>query len=194
MRDSFHPRLLCRRTAVVALLAAALAGCANRPPRQAAFAGEDFESTETHTREYPVSPAQACEAARRALLSQGYMVSTATAELVVGRKNFQPAAENHVELEFRLTCAREGPGDEKSIAFASALQDRYGIKKVNNNASLGVGALGSLSLPVLASDDAMVKLASQTVTDAKFYDGFFALLERFLSIEDAAAKAKAKVK
>jgi hypothetical protein len=66
------------------------------------------------------------------------------------------------------------------VAFATALQDRYGIKKVNNSASLGVGAIGSLSLPFAGSDDAMVKVASETLTDELFYDRFFALLDRFL--------------
>ena len=41
------------------------------------------------------------------LLSQGYLVNTATAELVVARKSFQPEAEIHVEFEVRVVCARE---------------------------------------------------------------------------------------
>lgn len=59
----------------------------------------------------------------------------------------------------------EGPGDSQTSALASALQDRYVIKKINNSASLGVGALGSVSLPVTASDDTLVKVGSETVTD-----------------------------
>ncbi len=76
---------------------------------------------------------------------------------------------------------REASGRKRStIAFASALQDRYGVKKVNNSASVGVGAIGSLSLPFSSSDDAMVKVASQTLTDDRFYDRFFSLIDRFL--------------
>jgi len=90
-----------------------------------------------------------------------------------------------VEVEFRVVCAREstrggGKASKNTVAFATALQDRYGIKKVNNSASLGVGAIGSLSLPFSSSDDAMVKVASETLTDERFYDRFFALLDRFL--------------
>ena len=57
---------------------------------------------------------------------------------------------------------------------------------MNNSASVGVGAIGSLSLPFSSSDDAMVKVASETLTDDRFYDRFFALIERFLpeSIEE----------
>ena len=110
------------------------------------------------------------------------MINAANTDLVTGRKSFQPAAEVHVEVEFRVVCAREGgtSGKRSTVAFATALQDRYGIKKVNNSASLGVGAIGSLSLPFAGSDDAMVKVASETLTDELFFDRFFALLDRFL--------------
>jgi len=167
---------------VLGLLSAlVLAGCGSAS-RRVSYEPEEFDSTTTHTRNYAATEAQTCEAARRALLSQGYMVTAANADLVTGRKSFQPAAEVHVEVEFRVVCAREGgkSGKQSTVAFATALQDRYGIKKVNNSASLGVGAIGSLSLPFSGSDDAMVKVASETLTDERFYDRFFALLDRFL--------------
>jgi hypothetical protein len=67
--------------------------------------------------------------------------------------------------------------------FANALQDRYALKKINNSASLGVGVLGSVSMPIGSSDDSMVKVASETVSAAKFYERFFALVELFLPPE-----------
>ncbi|MET3497147.1 DUF2242 domain-containing protein [Variovorax boronicumulans] len=167
---------------VLGLLSAlVLAGCGSST-RRVAYEPEDFDSTTTHTRNYAASEARTCEAARRALLSQGYMITAANADLVTGRKSFQPAVEVHVEVEFRVVCAREGgkSGAQSTVAFATALQDRYGIKKVNNSASVGVGAIGSLSLPFGGSDDAMVKVASETLTDERFYDRFFTLLDRFL--------------
>lgn len=182
-RTSFS--VLRFRTPVLVLglvSALVLAGCGSSA-RRVTYEPEDFDSTTTHTRNYAASEAQTCEAARRALLSQGYMVTAANADLVTGRKSFQPAAEVHVEVEFRVVCAREGggrKGRQSTVAFATALQDRYGIKKVNNSASLGVGAIGSLSLPFAGSDDAMVKVASETLTDERFYDRFFTLLDRFL--------------
>jgi hypothetical protein len=63
------------------------------------------------------------------------------------------------------------------------LQDRYALKKTNNSASLGVGVLGSVSMPIGSSDDSMVKVASETVSSAKFYERFFALVELFLPPE-----------
>ena len=173
---------------------ALLTACAGNP-KQATFQREEFEPGTTYSRSFSAAEAQTCEAARRALLSQGYMVTAGTADLVTGRKSFQPAAEVHVEVEFRVVCARDGQrgdGARSTIAFASALQDRYGVKKTNNSASVGVGAIGSLSLPFSSSDDALVKVASETLTDERFYDRFFALIDRFLpeATEETPAEAR----
>ncbi|MGJ7486120.1 DUF2242 domain-containing protein [Variovorax sp. LT2P21] len=165
-----------------ALVLLVLAGCAGTSKR-VVYDPEEFDSTTTHARGYAATEAQTCEAARRALLSQGYLITAANPDLVTGRKNFQPASEVHVEVEFRVVCARDqsaAKGQRKSIAFVTALQDRYGIKKTNNAASVGVGVIGSLSLPFSSSDDAMVKVASETLTDERFYDRFYALLDRYL--------------
>ncbi|MEQ1685415.1 MAG: DUF2242 domain-containing protein [Burkholderiaceae bacterium] len=144
---------------------------------------EAFGSTTTHARNYASPPARTCEAARRALLSQGFVITAASAAQVDGRKNFQPEHDLHVVLEFHVVCAADGKGGKKSIAFVNALQDRYALKKSNNSASLGVGAIGSLSLPFSSSDDSLVRVASETVTAASFYDRYFVLLQRFLAVD-----------
>ena len=176
----FAPRL------VAVLAMAVLAGCVTPTAKRVDYEPEEFDSTTTHTRVYAATEAQTCEAARRALLSQGYLVTAATADLVTGRKRFQPEAEVHVEFEFRVVCAHEGSSDRSTIAFASALQDRYSLKKSNSSASVGVGVLGSLSLPFAASDEALVKVASETITDPKFYDRFFALIDRYRVFSERA--------
>jgi len=163
-----------------------LAGCT--APRPVPFQREEFQSSSTYSRTFPSGEAGTCEAARRALLSQGYAVGVATAELVNARKSFQPEAESHVEIEIRVVCTsdRKGPeatGNGSSLAFVSALQDRYALKKSNNSASVGVGAFGSLSLPFTSSDDAMVKVASETITAPTFYDRFFKLMANYLATD-----------
>ena len=172
-------------------LALVLAGCKSAPQR-VSYDPEAFGSTDTHTRVFEASEAQTCEAARRALLSQGYLVTAANTELVTGKKSFQPAPEVHVELDFRVVCATETGARRKATAtpartlvFVSALQDRYSLKKVNNSASLGVGVIGSVSLPYSSSDDSLVKVASQTVTDENFYDRFFAIVQRYIVVDVA---------
>lgn len=146
------------------------------------FSPADFDNTSMYTRHVAASQTKTCEAARRALLSQGYLVNTATDELVSGRKYFQPSNEIHYQVEMRVVCAPEGKHDEKTAAYASALQDRYVIKKINNSASLGVGAIGSLSLPVSATDDTLVKVGSETVSDPRFYQLFFQLFDRYVPV------------
>lgn len=186
-----YPRrsLLSYSSVSLMVLAGALAaGCARMPEampgleRNLAFTPNDFDNAATHTRHIAASQERTCEAARRTLLSQGYLVHTATSELVAGRKYYQPHTDVHYEVEMRVVCAPEGPGDSQTSAFASALQDRYVIKKINNSASLGVGALGSVSLPVTASDDTLVKVGSETVTDPQFYERFFQIFERYVSV------------
>ncbi|MDR6215883.1 DUF2242 domain-containing protein [Paracidovorax wautersii] len=179
------------------LCAVLLAGCSSVSDsmpsleRKVRFDPDDFDSVSMHTRHISAPQAQACEAARRALLSQGYLVNTATAELVTGRKYFQPTSDTHYEVEMRVVCAAEGTDQERTAAFASALQDRYVIKKINNSASLGVGVLGSVSLPVSATDDTLVKVGSETVTDARFYDRFFQLFDRYVRPPSAQPMARA---
>jgi len=142
---------------------------------------ESFESASTFTRTYAATDVQTCEAARRTLLSQGYVIGLAAPEQVRARKSFQPVPETHVEVEFNVVCAKDGYAGKRTIAFVNAVQERYALKKSNSSASLGVGALGSVSLPFTGSDESLVKVASATIENASFYDRFFVLVERYLA-------------
>ena len=107
-------------------------------------------------------------------------MTDATADKVIARKYFQPRAEHHVQLEFRVVCARESGDADATVAFASGLKEQYVVRKVKESASLGVGGIGSLSLPVEGSLDSMVKVSSETVDDATLYQRFFELLGQYL--------------
>ena len=161
-----------------------LAACASTPksfPSQ-----EDFSSTVTYSRLFDATAAQTCEAARRALLSQGYIISSAREDMVEGRKSFQPEPESHLQMEIRVVCAPDTPDGKVSLGFVTALQDVYALKKSNNSASLGVGALGSVSLPFSSSSDAMVRVGSKTISSDIFYERFFDLVKRYLVVDDAS--------
>jgi hypothetical protein len=167
------------KTALAAVvLGVLLAACTS--PKLTPFQREEFVPGDTYSRSFPVTGPQACEAARRALLSQGYALVSATGELVDARKSFQQEADTHIEIEFRVVCTPDTKGGDKSLVFASALQDRFALKKSNNSASVGVGAIGSLSLPFTGSDDSLVKVASETITAASFYDRYFKLVWNYL--------------
>ena len=150
------------RAVVVALVLAGLAGCSSK--KTAIYEHESFDDSGTFSRNYPVTDKTSCEAARRALLSQGYIITSSDPKLVVGNKSFQQTGETHLQISFNVVCADDGKGKNHSTIFANALQDRYALKKVNNSASLGVGVLGSVSMPIGSTDDSMVKVASETVS------------------------------
>ncbi|WP_347901104.1 DUF2242 domain-containing protein [Pseudomonas purpurea] len=170
MFKSFHLRAVG-----LALVLAAAAGCSKD---QAIYEHENFDDSGTFSRKYPVTDIASCEAARRALLSQGYIITSSDPKLVSGHKSFQQTGDTHLEISFSVVCAEDS--SHHATMFANALQDRYALKKTNNSASLGVGVLGSVSMPIGSSDDSMVKVASETVSSAKFYERFFALVELFL--------------
>ncbi|MDU8433034.1 DUF2242 domain-containing protein [Pseudomonas syringae pv. actinidifoliorum] len=173
-------KLLTLRTAFWTSVLLMAAGCSS--PKQAIYDHEHFDDAGTFSRSYPATDLAYCEAGRRALLSQGYIITSNDPKMVAGRKSFQQTGDTHIEISFNLVCAADMK-DGSATMFANALQDRYALKKTNNSASLGVGVLGSVSMPIGSTDDSMVKVASETVSSAKFYERFFGLVENFLPPE-----------
>ena len=175
------------RAVVVALVLAGLAGCSSK--KTAIYEHESFDDSGTFSRNYPVTDKTSCEAARRALLSQGYIITSSDPKIISGHKSFQQTGESHLEISFNIVCADDGGSQHHATMSANALQDRYALKKVNNSASLGVGVLGSVSMPIGSTDDSMVKVASETVSSPQFYDRFFTLVEAFLPKPKEVEKA-----
>ncbi|CAN5825033.1 hypothetical protein BH11PSE12_BH11PSE12_14090 [soil metagenome] len=170
-----------------------MSGCATT--KQVVSQHEEFGSTDVFSHSFSASDAASCEAARRALLSQGYVISESKSAFLKGRRKFQRDSEIHVEIEFNVVCAADGKGSNSTTVFANAVRDRYSLKKSSNSASIGVGALGSVSLPFGATDDSLVKVASETIPTGQFYDRFFQLMERYLDdsaviVDEEAEKKK----
>lgn len=174
------PRFLWPALRLGLWLVPLLAGCASTPATQYG-PQERFSSVATYARLFDASPAQTCEAARRALLSQGYLIQAASTEQVEGRKNFQPDAESHLQIFIRVVCVPDAPQGVLSTGFVTAVQDRYTVKKVSNSASLGVGGIGSVSVPLTAGSEALVKVGSETIASEAFYDSFFELVRGYLA-------------
>ncbi|WP_175764430.1 DUF2242 domain-containing protein [Burkholderia latens] len=172
--------------------ATVLAACSS-PPKPI-YQQEQFDATSSpYAHTFHSKSDAACEAARRALLSQGYVVSSSRNDAVDGSKNFQPSNDMHVVIEFHVVCADATADGSSSIAYVNAVQDRYTLKKSNTSASVGLSVFGSLSLPIGSSDDALVKTASETIPAGVFYERFFNLVEHFLKI-DPARRDRATVK
>jgi hypothetical protein len=167
-----------------AILSAVLAGCTSPKP---AYEREDFTQNDVFSRTFPTASTTACDAGRRALLSQGYNIDRFDPARVSGHKNFQGEDGLHTQINFNIDCASDGSANQRATVFANAVQDRYSIKRTSSSASVGVSVLGQVSMPFGSSDDSLVKTASQTVSRPKFYEGFFQLLQRFLPDAEAAA-------
>jgi len=157
-----------------------LISACSAPPKKVVLPADDFLSTDVFSQSFPGTDQEACEAARRALLSQGYVIQEARDALVRGRKNFQAESDVHVQIEFHVTCAPNARGSNSSTVFANAVRDRYTLKRVKESASIGVGVLGSVSLPYSSSVESLVRVASETIPSKQFYARFFGLMERYI--------------
>lgn len=177
------------------LMLGALSGCGSLRDsgpggKVSVYQSESFLADETFSRLFDASVSDSCEAARRALLSQGYVINrNSSADAIGGTKRFQPNGDAHVEISFTVVCVPEGGSGRISTAYVSALQDRYAIKKSTDSASIGVSAIGSISVPLSSNQESMVKVASETIPAGKFYDRFFALMHKLLEEQPTTAPA-----
>lgn len=176
-----------RACSVLTVLTAglALSGCGLWPRSPSAhgpsaYQNEQFQANENFSRLFDGPSDTACEAARRALLSQGYVITGNRPSGINGQKSFQPDGDTHLEINFTIVCVPDGRDSRISTTYVTAQQDRYTVKKSSNSTSVGVSAIGSISLPLSSSQDSMVKVASETILSAAFYDRFFALVAQQL--------------
>jgi hypothetical protein len=172
-----HPTASRLLACAVCIAVTACAG--SRGPR--VYEQESFDGRAGFSREFVASPVDTCNAARRVLLSEGYVATMANPEQLQAHKRFQPDGETHVQIEFNLVCAPSARTLPTAALFVSAVQDRYTVKKSSTSASVGVGPIGSISLPISSSSDSLVKVASETIPAGAFYERFFDGVERVLA-------------
>ncbi|WP_158637000.1 DUF2242 domain-containing protein [Extensimonas vulgaris] len=153
-------------------LALACTACGTRP----VYEEEQFKKDSPYQRTYATGEQEACDAALRALLSQGYRIDEAKETTIHAHKEFQPEEELNAVLDFSVICKA---ADRGATVFVNAIETRYKLKKVSGGASVSVGG-GGISLPWSKSADSLVKVSSTTVTEKKFYKQFFDLVASFL--------------
>lgn len=180
------------RSSLVLLGLIALTACGGRSATTPSYQQELFNTgASPFARNYDATVNETCEAARRALLSQGFLTTMGQPDTVDATKNFQPSAETHVVVSFHVVCTPGENATNQSIAYVNAVQDGYALKKSDTSASVGLSVLGSLSLPIRSNSDAMVKISSETVPAGKFYDRFFNLMSHFLNTVPRSAPVAA---
>jgi Uncharacterized protein conserved in bacteria (DUF2242) len=176
-RQSFRP--LSGLFLVLSVLA--LAACGGKAAPTPNYQAEMFSTgVSPFSRNYDATSQETCEASRRALLSQGYMTTTAQPDTIDATKNFQPSPDVHVVVSFHVVCTPGDNASNTSIAYVNAVQDGYTLKKTDTSASVGLSVLGSVSLPIRSNSDSLVKISSETVPAGKFYDQFFSLVGHYL--------------
>lgn len=161
-----------------------LAACAPTPTIDER---DSFTQENTYSHSFAGTSSQAaCEAGRRALLGQGYIIDKAEPNQVSGHKNYQDQKNDnqHGQILFNVNCTASGSG--QATVYANALRELYTMKRSSNSASVGLSVLGSVSMPLGASDDSLVKTSSETISRGVFYDGFFQQLEQNLTSAKAA--------
>ena len=156
-----------------------LAACSN----QAVYTGESFAIDSPFKMKTDSEVTLACESARRALLGQGYLIENADGDGVKARKAYRSEDKQNTFIEMNIVCLPETPG---STLFANGLLTGYEVKKSASSASVGVSALGSISLPIGQSADSLVKVSEETINDKNFYQRFFAAVGNILSEREAS--------
>ncbi|WP_042297273.1 DUF2242 domain-containing protein, partial [Paraburkholderia bannensis] len=162
-------------------LVAALGACSSAKP------GNKFQDDQLlssapspFSRNFSYASADACEASRRALLSQGYMTTMTHNDTVDATKNFQPTSDQHVVVEVHVVCT-VADASNTSMVYVNAVQNGYALKKSDTSASVGLSILGSVSLPIRSNSDEMVKVSSETIQSGAFYTRFFELVGKYLN-------------
>lgn len=154
---------------------AGLAACGSDPVHEK----ESFDPAAPYQYRVPAELDRACEAARLALLSQGYATEAARPHELKATKAFQPDDESHAVIEFNVVCATTRKG---TMVYANALEKRFELKKDTKAAGISVPSLGAINLPWGSSSESLVMVASKTITTADFYRRYYDLIDQHLGI------------
>ncbi len=171
------------RLALTTCLAILLAGCGN----EAVYTGESFATDSPFKLKVDGAVAVACESARRSLLGQGYLIDSAAGEQVKGRKAYRSADNLNTFIEMNVVCVPDRKG---STLYTNGVLSTYDLKKSGNSASVGISAVGSISLPFGQSADSLVKIAEETIEDKAFYARFFAAVGHVLQEMETRPEAE----
>jgi Uncharacterized protein conserved in bacteria (DUF2242) len=165
-----------KNTSNILLLAACVllqTACSN----QAAYLDEAFDTDSPFKLKTERDIAMACESVRRALLGQGYLIDLASSEEVKARKATRGEGKTNSFIEMSAVCVPDSSG---STIYASGVLSDYAMKMSSSSASVGVAAIGSISLPIGQSVDSLVKVSEQTIDDKDFYKRFFTAVDTIL--------------
>lgn len=171
------------RILLPALLVIALAGCGGRK----AVKEEPFRADTPFSARVPGPGEAVCWSVKRAFLTQGYMLDRGSDTLIMtGAKDSQPDNDTNITLRMQATCVDNRDGS--STVFATATQETSKLQKVGHSTTTGV-SIATISLPS-GTDRAMRLQKRETIQDPKFYQSFYALVQKFSDEEKNARPAR----
>lgn len=138
---------------------------------------EAFHADSRHARDFSATSGPVCEAARRALLRDGYIVERGVEQNLIGTKEFQIEDSGHGILRVYATCGVRAGG---STLFVTATEEHFGVKTSRHDTSIGLPILSPISISRQSQVDNQVKTLGETVWDEDFYDRFYRAIQREL--------------
>ena len=163
------------KTALVSLLLIALAACGG-PPRYAP--NEEFAADARHHRDFSTNAAALCDAARRVLLGDGYLVTRSEDQSLVGGKEFQVEEQQHAILNVYVSCERRASG---STLYVTATEEHFDVKTTRQSSSIGFPMVAPIYYGTQSEANGQVKTRGETVSESGFYERFYRAVQRQLA-------------
>ena len=172
-----HRDAVLRHLALWVVVAAAVAGCASKPPA----ARGPFVSSAPFSKTLTGSGDAVCWSVKRAMLGQGYMLDrSGEPSVLTGTRDYQPDPKMNVTVRLQTTCADNRDGT--SIVFVTAEREESKLQKMKQTTSAGVGP-ATLTMPA-GSAKVLGVVRRETIDDPNFYNSFFTLVQGFVAQED----------
>ncbi|MFA6970543.1 MAG: DUF2242 domain-containing protein [Gallionella sp.] len=152
---------------VLTLISLLLAACSG--PRTYAER-EEFHTDSRHSKNFAATAEPVCEAARRVLLRDGYIVEDNAEQNLSGAKEFQIEENRHAILRVYATCGQRAGG---STLFVTATEEHFDVKTSRQSTSIGLPLISPISISNKSEADNQVKILGETVTDRDFYERFY---------------------
>jgi hypothetical protein len=167
-------KMRCQGLSLI-LISLLLASCGG--PRSYAE-NEEFRSDPRYHRDFQVAASPLCNAARRVLLADGYVVTEGEGQSLSGGKEFQVEEKYHAILHLYITCDQRAGG---SILFVTATEEHFDVKTDRQSTTIGAPLVAPITFGSRSETDRQVKIRGETVTERDFYERFYRAVQRELA-------------
>ena len=139
---------------------------------------EEFASEARHRRDFAVAAPSLCDAARRAMLGDGYIVTRSEDGPLLGGKEFQVDENRHAILNLYVNCEPRAGG---ATLFVTATEEHFDVKATRQSSTIGFPVLAPLYFGTLREAESQVKIRGETITENAFYERYYRAVQRELT-------------